>query len=208
MSRFEVVSLVDQASAAGRIVGVRLPLDDDEDEPWLTPPSRRKSEQPISGAMPERVDVVLANQVYINRIALPPSLVNRLIRLAAFQNPEFYAAQAMRLPTFGKPRVISCAELLTKHVALPRGCVEAAVDLLTSNGIRADLRDERHTGKPLGACFLGTLTTDQQAAVDALMAHDTGVLAATTAFGKTVIACMRSARRSMQRARSRSFIAF
>jgi superfamily II DNA or RNA helicase len=196
MSRSEVVSLVDQASAAGRIVGVRLPLDDDEDEPWLTPPSRRKSEQPISGVMPELVEVVLANQVYINRIALPPPLVNRLIRLAAFQNPEFYAAQAMRLPTFGKPRVISCAELLTKHVALPRGCVDAAVGLLTSNGIRADLRDERHTGKPLGARFLGTLTTDQQAAVDAVMAHDTGVLAATTAFGKTVVACNLIAKRN------------
>ncbi len=29
----------------------------------------------------------------------------------------------MRLPTYGKPRVISCAELLERHVALPRGCL-------------------------------------------------------------------------------------
>ncbi len=189
MSRAEVANLVDQASAAGRIVGVRLPLDDDDDEPWMAPPSRRKAEQPIVGEIPERVEVVLANQVYIDRSALPPSLVNRLIRLAAFQNPEFYAAQAMRLPTFGKPRVISCAELFTKHIALPRGCVDAAVALLVSNGIRAELRDERNGGTPLGTRFLGTLTDEQQAAVDALMAHDTGVLAATTAFGKTVVAC-------------------
>jgi hypothetical protein len=153
MSRTEVANLVDQASAAGRIVGVRLPLDDDEDEPWLTPPSRRKAEQPVVGVMPERVEVVLANRVYIDRSALPPSLVNRLIRLAAFQNPEFYAAQAMRMPTFGKPRVISCAELFTKHIAFPRGCVDAAVALLVSNGIRAELRDERNGGTPLGTCF-------------------------------------------------------
>ena len=32
---------------------------------------------------------------------LSPSLKNRLIRLAAFQNPEFYKAQAMRFPIFG-----------------------------------------------------------------------------------------------------------
>ena len=102
----------------------------------MAPPSRRRAEQPIVGVMPERVDVVLGNQVYIDRSALPPALVNRLIRLAAFQNPEFYAAQAMRLPTFGKPRVISCAELFAKHIALPRGCVDAALDLLTANGIR------------------------------------------------------------------------
>src|SRR6266545_2544396 len=189
MSRAEVANLVDQASATGRIVGVRLPLDDDDEEPWMAPPSRRRAEQPIVGVMPETVEVVLGNQVYIDRSALLPSLVNRLIRLAAFQNPEFYAAQAMRLPTFGKPRVISCAELFTKHIALPRGCVDAALDLLTANGVRSELRDERYGGTPLGTRFLGTLTKEQQAAVDALMAHDTGVLAATTAFGKTVVAC-------------------
>ena len=162
----------------------------------MAPPSRRKAEQPIVGVMPERVEVVLGNQVYIDRSDLPPALVNRLIRLAAFQNPEFYAAQAMRLPTFGKPRVISCAELFTKHIALPRGCVDAAVDLLVSNGIRPELRDERYSGTPLGTRFLGTLTEEQQAAVDALMAHDTGVLAATTAFGKTVVACRLIAERN------------
>ena len=189
MSRAEIANLVHQASAAGRIVGVRLPLDDDDEEPWMAPPSRRRAEQPIVGVMPELVEVVLANQVYIDRSVLPPALVNRLIRLAAFQNPEFYAAQAMRLPTFGKPRVISCAELFAKHIALPRGCVDAAVDLLVSSGIRPELRDERYEGTPLGTRSLGTLTEEQQAAVDALMAHDTGVLAATTAFGKTVVAC-------------------
>ena len=54
MSRAEVANLVDQASAAGRIVGVRLPLDDDDEEPWLAPPSRRKAGQPIVGVMPEQ----------------------------------------------------------------------------------------------------------------------------------------------------------
>ena len=188
MSRAEVANLVVQASASGRIIGVRLPLDDDDEEPWIAPPSRRKAEPPIIGVIPEKVEVVLGNQVYIDRSVLPPPLVNRLIRLAAFQNPEFYAAQAMRLSTFGKPRVISCAELFAKHIALPRGCLDTAVDLLIASGIQPDVRDERCGGKPLGTRFLGTLTTEQQAAVDALMAHDTGVLAATTAFGKTVVA--------------------
>jgi superfamily II DNA or RNA helicase len=188
MSPIEVTGMVERASAAGQILGVRLPIDDDDEEPWTAPPSRRRVEPPISGTMPEKVDVVLGNQVYINRDALPPALVNRLIRLAAFQNPEFYAAQAMRLPTFGKPRVISCAELFVKHIALPRGCLDAALDLLTANGIRPELRDERREGTATETRFLGTLTPEQQAAAAALMAHDTGVLAATTAFGKTVVA--------------------
>jgi Type III restriction enzyme, res subunit len=196
MSRVEVARLVEQASAAGRVVGVRLPLDDDDEEPWIAPPSRRKADQQIVGVMPDKVEVVLGNQVYVDRSALPPVLVNRLIRLAAFQNPDFYAAQAMRLPTFGKPRVISCAELFTKHIALPRGCFDAAIDLLAVNGIQPEVRDERYSGTPLGTRFLGTLTTEQQAAVDALLAHHTGVLAASTAFGKTVVAARLIAERN------------
>jgi hypothetical protein len=46
MSRSEVADLVGQASAGGRILGVRLPIDDDNEEPWLAPPSRRKTEPP------------------------------------------------------------------------------------------------------------------------------------------------------------------
>ena len=79
MSRAEVTTLVEHASVAGRILGVRLPLDDDNEEPWTAPPSRRKAEQPIVGVMPARVEVVLSNQVYIDRSKLPPALVNRLL---------------------------------------------------------------------------------------------------------------------------------
>jgi superfamily II DNA or RNA helicase len=191
-SRAEVANLVEQASAAGQILGVRLPLDGDDEEPWTAPPSRRKAEQPIIGVMPESVEVILGNQVYIDRNVMPPALVNRLIRLAAFQNPEFYAAQAMRRPTFGKPRVISCAELFTNHIALPRGCFDAVINLLATNGIRPELRDERCSGTH----FLGTLTPEQQVAVDAMLAYETGVLAATTAFGKTVVAAKLIAERN------------
>jgi hypothetical protein len=109
LSRGELLSIVANAAADGQIFGVRLPSTDEDDEPWTAPPSRRNNEPPIEGPLPASVEVVLGNQVYIDRSNLPPALVNRIARLAAFQNPEFYAAQAMRLPTFGKPRVISCA---------------------------------------------------------------------------------------------------
>jgi hypothetical protein len=92
MSQAEVAAIVARASAAGQILGVRLPLDDDEEEPWTMSPSRQRAEPRIVGEMPEQVEVVLSNQVYIDRSELPPALVNRLIRLAAFQNPEFYSA--------------------------------------------------------------------------------------------------------------------
>jgi len=35
---------------------------------------------------------------------------------------------------FGKPRIISCAELHAQHVALPRGCFDDVVTCLTDHG--------------------------------------------------------------------------
>jgi len=158
LSRSEMLSIVTETAAAGQIFGVQLPPTDEDDEPWAASPSRRNKEPPIEGPVPKSVEVVLGNQIYIDRSKLPPGLVNRIVRLAAFQNPEFYAAQAMRLPTFGKPRVISCAELFSKHVALPPGCLDGLMGLLRSAGIAAELRDERQREQLLAARFLGNLT--------------------------------------------------
>ena len=181
-------AIVDEAGRRGRIVGLRLPLDDEDEKPWTAPPSRRRPLPAIAGALPERIGAVLGDQLYVAREGLPPGLVNRLVRLAAFQNPAFYAAQAMRRSTFGTPRIVACAELLSHHVALPRGCLEATEGLLEELGIGLDLRDERYAGRAVDTTFLGELTPEQAPAADALLAHDTGVLAATTAFGKTVVA--------------------
>src|SRR5271157_3816323 len=99
-------------------------------------------------------------------------MVARLVRIAAFQNPEFYRAQAMRLPTFGKPRIISCAELHPRHVALPRGCLDETIELLRSHGILVETEDRRDLGEPLSVRFLGYLSEPQTAALEALERHD------------------------------------
>ena len=94
----------------------------------------------------------------------------------------------MRLPTFGKPRVISSAEFFPKHIALPRGSLDAILTLLSELGVKSNLQDERNMGTELNASFLGELSDQQKTATEALLRHDIGVLAASTAFGKTVVA--------------------
>jgi len=47
--------------------------------------------------------------------------VESLVRIAAFQNPEFYKAQSMRLSTYGKPRVISCGEVFPEQLVFQEG---------------------------------------------------------------------------------------
>ncbi|MFQ6026166.1 MAG: DEAD/DEAH box helicase family protein, partial [Dehalococcoidia bacterium] len=136
---------------------------------------------------PSSVSVTRANLVYIAKEGIPPAMLSRLWRLAAFQNPEFYRAQKLRLSTFGKPRVISCAEDFERHIGLPRGCLDDAKELLSTHGVAVDLVDERRAGTAIDVAFQGRLSPTQQEAADLILAHDTGVLAAPTAFGKTVI---------------------
>lgn len=195
MPRAKVERLVEEASASGKILGVRIPLVDEDEEPWLATPSRRQIPTAISEPLPSAITLVRADQIYIPRHALPPPLIARLIRLAAFQNPEFYAAQAMRRSTHDKPRIIYCAELTSHHVALPRGCFDAALDLLASLGIAVTIEDRRFSGAAIPLAFAGTLRSDQEIAIAALLPHDTGVLAATTAFGKTILAIQMMAKR-------------
>ena len=198
MSRAQVEALVRDAESKGRIIGVRMALaDEDDDNPWTAPPSRRRKEPSISGPLPDILEIILGDQIYIAKENLVPGLRNRLLRLAAFQNPEFYRAQAMRLPTYDKPRIVSCAENHPQHFALPRGCLDDVMETLGALKIKPILRDERCLGAPLKVTFHGTLRPDQQAAAEALLAYDTGVLAATTAFGKTVIAAWLIAQRGV-----------
>lgn len=188
LSRERIERKVKNAEQRGRVLGVRVPPQEDgENEPWMALPSRRPRVPAITGELPKSIEFVLGNQIYVPKDGLPPELRNRLLRLAAFQNPEFYQAQALRVPTYGKPRIVACAEDFPHHIGLPRGCLEEVVRTLGDLGIGTTIRDERCRGKPLTASFQGQLRPEQRAAAEALLAHDTGVLAATTAFGKTVI---------------------
>lgn len=190
LSRAEIERRAESARRDRRLVAAEAVEEDDVDSasPWKAPPSRQPAERPLAGPLPERPTVVLGDQLYLRKDDLTPALAGRLRRLAAFQNPAFYKAQALRLNTYGKPRVICCAEETPAFLALPRGCLDALQAVLAKNGVIPVLQDERQAGAPLGLSFHGELRPEQALAAKALLAHDTGVLAAGTAFGKTVLA--------------------
>jgi len=192
MTPHEVDAVVREAARTGSILGVkRAPDDDEEQSPWLLPPSKHKKDI-LPGPLPEQVRIMLGNMVYVAKEGLPGALVNRLLRLAAFQNPEFYKAQAMRLPVFRNkkiiPRIIACAEDFPAHIGLPRGCLDEVMDLLSIHGTRVKVMDERFPGIPLDVSFKGALDDLQAEAARMLLSADNGILLAATAFGKTVVA--------------------
>lgn len=181
--------VIQSVNMDGGVLGVKfVSIDEGVEDPWTKPPSRRLDDKPIDGPFPAVVEIVSANMVFIPKEGLPTALMNRLVRLAAFQNPEFYKTQKMRLSTFDIPRVIGCAEDFEKYIALPRGCQDEAISLMKSLGIHVSIRDERFSGVTIDVSFLGELRSEQMPAVKEMLRHDAGVLCAPTAFGKTVSA--------------------
>jgi superfamily II DNA or RNA helicase len=198
MRREEVEAIVHEAQRNGKIIGITMSLTEEgTEDPWTLPPSGRRVERTIEGPFPEKVRIILGNMVYIEKEELPPGMINKLVRLAAFQNPEFYKTQAMRLSTYGKPRIISCGEDFDKHIGLPRGCLDEVVELLKVHSVRADIREERFPGTPIKTDFNGELRPMQKEAVSELLKHDIGVLSAPTAFGKTTMAAYIIAQRKI-----------
>ena len=195
----EVEAIVREASRNGAIIDVRISLTDGEasEDPWTLPPSKKRIEKPIQGPLPRTVQLVQSNLVYIEKKGLPPAMLNRLIRLAAFQNPDFYRAQAMRLSTFGKPRVIGCADDFPDHIGLPRGCFDDALSMFKAYNIKIEIGNKCFDGASIDATFHGELHPFQQEAGEKLLAYDNGILSAPTAFGKTVVAAWLIAQRKV-----------
>jgi len=96
------------------------PLEDEkEEEPWKPKrPSPLVTRLPFS--VPPEVKAVLAQRLFVEKGGLPTPLPSRLRRLAAFQNPEFYKRQKLRLSTARTPRFIVCAEDSPSRLCLQR----------------------------------------------------------------------------------------
>jgi superfamily II DNA or RNA helicase len=137
---------------------------------------------------PREIEIVKANMLFIPKAGISQRALNQLKRLAAFKNPEFYKNQAMRMPTYGKPRIICCADDTTDYLCLPRGCEQDLSSVFAEHGMNVICLDKTNRGKTIDVEFRGRLRDEQPLAMDRLLEHDIGVLSGTTAFGKTVVA--------------------
>lgn len=198
----EVVDrLLQQARNEHRLLLPHAPSSEEGERPWEfflplwstgTPPTASASRVPEAS-----VRVVLANRVFVEQRNLTPELRRNLIAVSSFVNPQFYEKQRMKLSVYGEPRVISRALNGEAFLQLPRGCLEGARRVLEEGVRRIELEDRRHAGTPLDVSFVGELRIEQKAAVADLGRHDAGILAAGTAFGKTVVAAWMIAARKV-----------
>ena len=158
--------------------------DEEATKPW----ERAKKTEISKNDFPNRIEVTKANMLFVPKARFSQKALNHLKRLAAFKNPEFYKAQAMRLPTFDKPRIISCSDETNEYLCLPRGCETHAKTLFEEMKTKMSWIDKTNHGQTIDIVFKGSLRDDQPLAVAKLLEHDNGILCGTTAFGKTVVA--------------------
>gem|GEM_PF-2299082 len=202
MSTVVVEALVTKATRQNALMPVDRPSEkeeaDEKIDPWALPPSaKRKEDTILTPPLPTHVAITLSNFVYIPKIGLTRSHLNRIERIAAFQNPQFYKNQNLRLSNYKTPRIISCAEEFPEHLALPRGCLADLIELLNKSGVAYSLDDKRFSGRKVRAKFKGKLRDDQKKAAQELLTSETGVLSAVPGFGKTVIAAYCIAKRKV-----------
>ena len=164
-----------------------------EAKPWESPQYTTLDKDDFSAP----TTIVESNMLYLPLKGLSAKVLNLLKRMAAFRNPEFYAKQGMRLSTFNIPRIISCSEITSDYLALPRGCIDDVVNLLNDCGASYHIEDKTCHGKPIDVSFHGSLRPDQAQAMDEMLRYNCGTLSATTAFGKTVFAIAMVAQRKV-----------
>jgi len=136
----------------------------------------------------KHVVITHSNMLHIGKAGSSQKAMNMIRRLAAFKNPEFYKAQAMRLPVYDKPRIINTSEENEYYISLPRGLEPELTELLKQNTVEYIIEDKTNHGTPIEVKFRGVLRDDQQKAAEAILVTDNAVLQAATGFGKTVIA--------------------
>ena len=202
VSKEKLMELRRRAVSERRLLMPQREEEIEREEPWslFTP---RQGQQADNNKRDGReaaegpVALTLGNAIYIRQEGLSPTLRGQLIRLAAFVNPKFREAEQMRLPVYNIPRVICRAIDGENFLILPRGCMDALFATLKEAGLQWTVEDKRLDGKPIDVTFAGELRPEQKIAADALTKHDIGVLAAGTAFGKTVLAAWMIAARKV-----------
>ncbi len=179
------------ATKNGNELGVLRRDDEENPKPWEKIPKVFLTRDDF----PNKVTLVKTNMLYASKTGISQRALNNLKRLAAFKNPEFYKTQAMRMPTYNKPRIISCSDETNEYLCLPRGCEADVRSLLNKLDVDIEIVDKTNHGRKINVEFNGNLRDDQLTAINELIKCDNGVLAAATAFGKTVIAAKLIAQR-------------
>jgi hypothetical protein len=182
----DIHALLSQHLAASTFTGVRF-----EDEAVASAEHALDSgnQKVVSGSYPGRIEMSLGSQLLVRTEDLPSSILSAMKRTAIFANPKFFELERMRFSTWKTPRFIFCGEASAHRLALPRGSLDACLEIAKKAGSSVVLSDVRPQYESLPLEFNGELSPEQKKAIAAILKADTGVLVAPPGAGKTVMGC-------------------
>ena len=133
------------------------------------------------------VKIILSDGIYVNKKGLKNRMQNAIRRIAAYSNPQFFQTLKLGFSTKDTPRIVYNGYDEGDYIVIPRGCYDELISQLSVAGVRYDVVDKRQKGRKIDIHFNGDLYPEQQIAAEKMLYNDIGVLAAATAFGKTVL---------------------
>ena len=133
------------------------------------------------------VKIILSDGIYVNKKGLKDRMQNAIRRIAAYSNPQFFQTLKLGFSTKDTPRIVYNGYDEGDYIVIPRGCYDELISQLSVAGVRYDVVDKRQQGRKIDIHFNGDLYSEQQIAAEKMLYNDIGVLAAATAFGKTVL---------------------
>lgn len=150
------------------------------DKPWKNNNTLNPSD--VDG----KLNITLANGIYIDSLNLKPAIQNKIRRMAAFRNPNYYKKK--NIGNFDEPQWIYLGkDHLEGYIEIPRGVYELLIESVKSSKIDYDVIDERQSGRMIDVSFKGELREEQKTALSEIAKYDNGILQAAPGFGKTVV---------------------
>ena len=136
----------------------------------------------------DNLKIIISNDIAINKSDISLTAKKFLMRLGSIHNKEFYEKQKIRQSTYNIPRVLQLFKEDDSFIYLPRGCYDELVDVFRMLFINYEVIDNTNKGETIDVTFNGELYDYQKIAQDEMLKYNNGILSASTAFGKTVLA--------------------
>jgi hypothetical protein len=162
----------------GNELGVLRKDEEEDQKSWET-----KKIKLLQNDFPKDIEIVKANMLFIPKAGISQKALNQLKRIAAFQNPEFYKVQAMRISVKKIPRIISCSDETEKYLCLPRGCETDLKAVFKELSIDVHFVDMTNHGKNIDVKFNGSLRDEQPQALEKLLQKNSGCYICNWGYG-------------------------
>ena len=179
---FLEIKLAEWSSPVEILEGTVAEGEEYREKPWKG--ERKFSLTDVEGVF----QITLSNGIYIDSLNLKAGIQNRIRRLAAFGNPNYYRNNVIDKSNYETPRWIYLGkDHLSGYIQIPRGLYGGLIERLSDAGIDYEVCDERQSGNRIRVSFQGELREEQKSALNEMLKYDNGILHAATAFGKTVV---------------------